>query len=456
MSRAVLAIALFACSKKEPPPAALPAEQPLTGVPSIKRAIESGRLTGPGLEISAKPLPAPTTPGPVYLAVKDLPGVVKIDGGKATRISLPGITYASSLAVDGEQLYLTADKQLYKVTGETLEKLGTPSPEHLGTIVVAPDHVIWGRALGKIYRFDKDKWTAADVKDDTPQAIGFDGAGHVFVHGVRGLYVLDGGSWKTMVDYTQISEEQKYNTPCLTVPAVSPSGELWIASCGDLLRVANGKATFTEIQSGLLRGRFVGDKYFGLAWNKEGLSRLSADGKREAYTESAASSARRAIDGRGRLWSTSDKDGLEVIAPDGKISKYPVGSIAEINGDVVDLVIAETGPDELPAAGAEAARGTISGKVVTNKVPVADANVELCNDPDQSFKKSPCTNKPDRVTGKTDKDGVFKIEAVLRTYRVVVEVGGKWFTPAYGDKGCNDLKPGDVCFMGEMDTARSY
>lgn len=439
---------LAGCGKDAPPtPSGPPPEEPLDSRDRYVTAIETGkRLTGPGLAIAAKPLPA-TAPGPAYLRLTGA-AVVKLDQGKATRIELPGLRTISALAADGDDLYVAEGGQLYRKRGDTLDKLAK-ADDVIAGLVVGPDHRVWARASRAVYRLDKDRWTRFEDVGVIGN-FGVDGGGRLLVDGA-GVFAVD-SKLEPIIDFRAVSNEQRERAPCLSVPAISPSGELWIGACSHVIRIAKGKAKFHELaEPGTIGGRFVGDKFYGMAWLKPGLIRVALDGKLEAHEKTEFFP--KAIDGRGRMWSVSNTKGIEVRTLGSKPIVLPIGSVPEINADVISIHIVGSGPDELPGVTGEVSRGTIAGTVKSGGVPVANAAVELCSQPRQEFeiKKTPCSDAPERVTGKTDANGRFAIEAVLRSYQVVVQVEFRWFALPRWEKGCGGLAPGEVCDMGVLE-----
>lgn len=448
MRLSVLAILASCGSKDAPVPSGPPPEEPLGTIYRYISAIEEGkRITGPGLAIEAKPLPT-AVPGPAYLQLKDN-AVIKLDQGKATRVALEGVRNITAIAADGDDLYIADGAQLLRKRGDAVDTLAK-AEEMLHGLVVSPDHTVWARSTSAIYRLDHPRWTKVHVGDAYVSDLGFDGAGRLYFSSAEGLFVID-GTLKPLIDFRAVSKEQRERAPCLSVPAINSRGELWIGACGYVIRVTKGKAKFHELASGgTVGGRFVGDKFYGRSWIKPGLLRVALDGKVEAHEESAF--APETIDGRGRLWSTSGTKGIEVRTLGSKPVTLPIGSIPEINSDVLEIVVVGSGPDELPAVTGELFRGTIAGKVMRAGTAIADANVELCSQPAQELdaKRTPCTGAPERVTGKTDSTGRFAIEGVLRSYRVVVEVEHQWFALPIWEKGCVNLTPGAVCDMGVL------
>ncbi|MBA3462794.1 MAG: hypothetical protein H0T46_22750 [Deltaproteobacteria bacterium] len=423
----------------------------------VLAALRTAETSGLMVPVVAVPEPAFAL-GPAYIWVNKV-GLVTIDGDAVTLTRFPDARVRRlTLASDGS--LLVAGAKLQRVRGDQLEDLaGKGGPLYVSELAVAPDGTIWAGSVNGVWKLSGTTWEAAPPLG-TPEhmeSLDFDGSGRLFVTRMHSILVLDNKRWKPIVDTDELAKRIGTGAPRWTQTIVSPTGELWLLGCTYLVRVAtDGKVTAELVpKDGLARGRFVAGELHGVGClGGDTLVRTNADG---VLTFTPTKTPARAkvgpvIDARGRLWATDPTKGIAIVNPDGSATTYPPGSIPAISGDVTAILVVGAGPDKLPI-GIEISRGTITGTVHDRGVPVAGAAVEICRYPSGASKTTPCARSSDVVRGETDDNGVFRIAAALKTYRVAIKVNDRWYR--LREKECTGIAPDGECSIGVVDPIRS-
>jgi hypothetical protein len=416
---------------------------------------------GPGLAVAFKPLPeGATVAGPAYFWVQKV-GLVAIDGGAVKVVVRDPDSHVYRMAITPDGVPVIANDHPRWLRDGKFVEIAKDGPLLVDTFDVAPDGVVWTEYNGELSHVENGAWVKSPVLEisESPMSLDFDAVGHVILTTFDTVSVLDGGQWKRILDGRKRRVKDKIGYPNWSQAVVAPNGELWLLGCSYLVRIANGKPIAMKVPDpGIQRGRFIAGVLVGIGCDDKSVVRMkpgaeikieTAPMKTKVHTNVLRDAQE--IDARGRIWTSSSLEGLAVVDADGAATTYAPGSIAEISGDVEAVGIAGGGPEKLPAGSGEAARGTISGTVLDHGKPVARDSVELCRFPEHRFTASPCELASDRVNGRTDEKGVFKIEAPLKTFRVVARVNGNWYT--LFETECGGIAPGGDCPIGVMDTA---
>ena len=159
-----------------------------------------------------------------------------------------------------------------------------------------------------------------------------------------------------------------------------------------------------------------------------------------------------AVDGSGRTWLRTD-NGVVILDGDGKLAQqWKPGTVPGITGKVETIAVTGNGPT-LPTL-TDAARGTVTGKVVSKGKPVAGAAIEICTSPAAFLmtEKTPCTGQSVAFSGVTAADGSFKIANVpVGSYGFAVKPKRTWFVSSWGlEECCTSLENGQTYDIGSI------
>jgi hypothetical protein len=441
-------------------------DQPREPAPTAKVAAAPAgpSATAPTETVAAPEPPAAAPPaaqpikgaGPVYLGVSGT-GLVRIEGGKAKTL-IEHKYPINDIVVDHRGVvYAAAIGGAWSIAGDKVTEL--PKIRHVDDhkhLAVAPNGDLWTLDGDGAHRWDRTKWEAMPntiFKDALLSDITVDRAGRVWVATTHDLWRYDGTAWIKLDHRFTGTKEPYFDTV-----VAGPTGEVYV-SC--------------------IRGVFVSE---GEIWRKlkvgGGLSideiavgadgRIAASGSvmdvaigtsselRAVPIKKAGAKVRQAdvmaVDGSGRTWLRTD-NGVVILDGDGKlVQQWAPGTVAGLTGKVEAIAVAGNGPS-LPKLTA-AARGTVTGKVVSRGKPVAGAAIEICTSPASLMliEKTPCTGSAVSFTGVTAADGTFKIADVpVGSYGFAVKPKRTWFVSTWGlEECCTSLENGQVYDIGSI------
>lgn len=452
-----VAALLAGCGKKGPSDPA--AEERARDRQIIRDLLEAGRYLEDGRTAAVQPLlPKPEQPGPAYLWI-DHVGLVTIDAGKAELVRYPDPAssrfqvFVKAMVIDGVDPLILGDAGVVRIRAGVRQELGKPEDLlGLSLLALAPDGAIWVGNDQHVARWKDGAWKTEPVEVPDLAAIDFDGAGHVFATGRDEVWVRDGSAWKPIVRTGKLTEANG-RKPSWQQTLVSPTGELWVLSCDQLMRIAAGKVTVQDLPDpGFSQGRFVGDSLVGISCFTSSVVSIAPSG---VLTELPPSAARvegytRAVDGSGRAWIALRSERVAVRDATGTI-EWPAGSIPAISGDVAAIAVVGKGPRDLPTV-VKDVRATITGRVLRDGQPVPGASIELCRRPVLP-EPTPCAKAPERLVGDTDATGAFHIRAPLRSLRVAAKVAGNWYTLLNHE--CTGLAPDATCEIGTLELSKA-
>jgi sugar lactone lactonase YvrE len=456
----VLLACLVACGKSDEPPAPKTKQAAPSPAPKTVEAT-SGEAAAP--EPAEQPnlvQPSAAAAGAAYLGVSGT-GLVRVAGGK-TKTLIEHRFPINDIAIDSRGVvYAAAIGGAWSISGDkvtTLPEIG--SSTYFNHLAVAPNGDLWALDHKTAYRWDRKAWMAVPKETFEGQlmsGIAVDRAGRVWVATSDHLWRFDGGTWSKLDrKFTGTTE------PYFRAIVAGPNGEVY-ASC--------------------IKGVFA---YKDDAWNKVSIAgrdsylsidelAVGADGRivasgdvldvairtpdgelRRVALKKNGAKVRQAdvmdVDGAHRVWLRTD-NGVVILDGDGKlVQHWTPGTVPGVTGKIETIAVAGNGPTlpELTAA----ARGTVTGKVVSKGKPVAGATIEICTSPAQlvMFEKTPCTGSAVSFTGVTGADGSFKIADVpVGSYGFAVKPKRTWFVSSGGlEECCTTMENGQVYDIGSI------
>lgn len=411
---------------------------------------------------AAKPvaaLPAPGEAGPAYFAIDDK-GVFMLDGGTFTQVKKGPKKLVKQMAIggDGKPYMLTYDG-IMVLDGATAKVVGKTSYKKTGSVdafAVTPEGEIWTAGYKGVGHLVGKKWAVEEktvLGDDVTllKGIAVDKDGRVWVASSNKLHFKDkdAAEWKD-ADLSKATERK----PFFDGIAVDPAGALMASASSSVLKIEGPTAiSAVELPSGVISSfGLLGYAPNGIGAIKTGvktLARLEPGGGTTSYDRGDDFQGTRVValspDGQGRLWVGSDI-GVSVIGPGDARATWLMGSVPEIAGKVKGILVVGAGPD-LPEVGEQKKASEVTGIILLDGAPLADAAIEICPEPSSLIKTSPCEDSPIKFAGKTDAAGKFTFADVpLGAYGVGVKAGEKWkitFSGEYGAK-MKEGKPFDI------------
>ncbi|MBT9559460.1 MAG: hypothetical protein IV100_25750 [Myxococcales bacterium] len=417
----------------------------------------------PVAEAAAPEAPAVPTAsaGPAYFAV-DKRGIVRMDetGFKVIPGSPDNLLKGMQLGPDGA-LYVIGFETVYRLEGEKMKAVAKGGYKSLGSspdqLAIAPNGHIWVGTFKGVALWDGNEWQ----KEDKTTLPGFDGmmeafvvdkAGRPWLGASKSLLVKDGAAWRAV-------DLSKSKARMLWVKDVqlSPEGVVHVLF-GDALFALGDGDTFTKVKVNardypqLSKVRFASNGDIGIV-DYEHVHHVTG-GKTKSYSADKgedfnADRITAAVpDASGRLWVGSAV-GVTVFGPGDAKTDWPSGSVPELIGSVVDIVVAGAGPAKL-AEGGPIAKGGLTGKLLKDGEAMAGVEVELCTNPSSYFKKTPCHDAPVKFAVTTDAGGVWTVNDMpLGNYGIAVKDTDGWRVTLMNDLG-DGMKEGKVYDTGSL------
>lgn len=347
-----------------------------------------------------------------------------------------------------------------------------------------------------VHVFNGRKWAEYKLKGVTgPSGIACDAKGNVWVSHYKGVSQFDGKKWTTH-PASKLATGAAASDLVRDV-AVAPNGTVWVATSNSIASY-NGK-TWTVYQE----GKGFAKKYFfdKIALDAEGYPRAAASGGVLAfdgkawdliensdlvtsqtilvdadgrilvgtygglflYEDGAWSKIENeelegrvirslAADEQGRLWVGTNY-GLHILEDDSWTHYYMHNS--DLASNEIYVILTQGNGPELPKPVSKKP-GSISGSLVRNNKPLANAKVEVCVKPlGFSYKgDTPCSDQPFFKGALTDKAGKFKIaDLPVGNYVLTVESApGKWaqLTTSFGATEFVPVAAGKDTTVGEL------
>jgi hypothetical protein len=461
---------VLACDRGEPPaPETRTEAPPPAPVADVKAAPEvpptpPTPATPPAPAVPATPPGPAGPPGPAYFAVDDQ-GIVRLDGGKFTRLAGGPKQLIKGMQVGGDgALWVVGYEDVLRLEGDRFRRVARAGFDELGAsiddIAVTPGGEVWAATFKGVARWDGKAWKVEDKavlgeRDALLRGVALDRAGDPWVATTHRLHVRTGGAWKA-VDLGPLAAGRELFFEGVRA---APDGTVLALASTTLLRLGPGPA---QVAAVAVPGQSV-SSFGALAVSSNGAVALKnyddvvvipAGGEPRVY-ESRDEKHLRAdniravgVDDTGRAWVGSDL-GVSVVGPGEARTEWPGGSVPELVGSVVGIVVVGSGPASLPASGA-VRKGGLTGKVVRDGSPLAQVPVELCPSPAMIFSESPCADAPVKFVGTTDDRGNWTFQDVpIGSYGVAVKPGDKWQI-TFGGRVGEGMKEGKVYDTGTL------
>ena len=383
-------------------------------------------------------------------------GIAKLDDSGWSMLFEDSVTIVSSMffGPDGTP-YVLKLEGLFAIRDSKLEQIVEfdRSFSSASSMAVAKDGSFWAPGFEGVGLYRDGKWTMLnneeiDSKVHTFLSVTIGADGIPWFHSATdyGFYYRQGESWKK-ADLSAFDSHHLFGGPL-----ASPSGEVYASTGQELARLQPGGIEKITIDStGNLRGHNA-----HMAYGPDGSILLAStacdlavvhpdrpDQVRQINGDSydCTHLTSSGLDGQGRAW-VSSREGLSVVAADGTVTEYPMGSVPELIGLSTHMMVVGAGPKRLPKAG-PVQTGPITGKVLLDRQPVAGAEIEMCTSPEVRAATSPCANARVKFAGTTNDKGEFTFDQVpLGDFNIAVkfDIGWRFAKPAsHADK----RKPGE-------------
>jgi hypothetical protein len=153
------------------------------------------------------------------------------------------------------------------------------------------------------------------------------------------------------------------------------------------------------------------------------------------------------VDGQGRRWVATDA-GVAVLAADGKpLYRWPLGTLP---ATVRSIHVLGAGP-ELPSDEEPIAKAPVQGIMMLRGEVAAGVSIVMCNSPSLVYSGSnPCSGRPVSYQAKTDADGTFRFDDVLRGDYGLTYKDARGWVIASSSTCCRDLEDGQTVNLGEL------
>lgn len=329
------------------------------------------------------------------LLVAHTMGVHMFNGKKWAEYKLKGVTRPTGIACDAKgNIWLSHYKGVSQFNGKTWTTYpatrlatGTAASDLVKDIAVAPNGTVWVATSNSIASYNGKAWTVyQEGKGFTRKyffdKITIDAEGYPWAAVSAGVLAFDGKAW-------DLIENRDLITPQTML--VDADGRILVGTYSGLFLYEDG--AWSKIEDEELEGRLIRSL---------------------------------AVDEQGRLWIGTDY-GLHIVEDDMWTHYYMHNSDLASN-DIRVILMQGNGP-ELPKLVSKKP-GSISGSLVKDKKPLANAKVEVCVKlPGFSYKgDTPCSEQPFFKGALTDKAGKFKIaDLPVGNYVLTVESApGKW------------------------------
>ncbi len=384
------------------------------------------------------PPPASGGSGVAYFSVNGK-GIAKLDaGGWSMAIDDKRAFYNGMFADAAGNVYVVDFQAIKKLEGDKLTevaKFDFNSFSGAGYVTANKDaSKFYASSFNKYGEYEGGKWTVTEPKTiaeglDSLTGVALAGDGTVWVSGNKALHYNKAGTWAAL-DLSSMGEHFYFSKL-----STSPTGDVFVTDNAKLYKLSPEKIDAIEYKA---EGNWA-NYGFALAFNSKGhalsagmncdLVRLDPANPGEQWTVAkksydCLSLQSAALDDQDRVW-VSSREGLSVVGADKTATEYPSGSVLELVGNTVnDIIVVGDGPS-LPAPG-PAKTGSVTGKVLLEGTPVANAKLEMCASPSYGGSQ-PCFDSKVKFAGTTNDKGEFTFDNVpLGSYNVAVELEGKW------------------------------
>lgn len=441
--------------------AAAAAEHAVTDKAADDKAA-ADKTAEPAPTLAAVAPPTPGAPGPAYFAVDKL-GVVRLDGGKFTVLADSPTSLVKGLQIGGDGRVWVADSRgLMRLEGDTFKKAITADYGALGGSIdqfaVLADGQVWATTYTNVFHHDGKAWSTEEkatigAGDDPLKSIAVDAAGKVWVTSIHKVHVRDGGAWKT-IDLGKAGR----GTLFFYDIALGPEGSVYALHTAALLQIGPALDKVEKVKLGrssMTYRSLSQSTNLGLAVvDIDAVSVVPTGGAPRTYSPRDSKflkSARFdavATDDSGRVWASTEA-GVVILGPGDAKTEWLAGSMPELSGEIRSILVVGSGPTELPGAGA-VRKGGLTGKLLRDGSPLANAAVELCPSPSFIYSKTPCADGAVKFSTKSDDSGVWTVpEVPLGTYGIAVKTDGKWQI-TMGSRMGDGMKEGQVYDTGSL------
>jgi len=441
------------------PPADSPArsDAPADG-PKAQVALPSVDELPPPAAEDADPTPpeGAADEGPAYFAVRER-GLVRLAAGKFSIVeNSPKLLFRDLHIESDGKLYLLGSDGIMRIDGATAVMVAETSYETTGSVdafAKGPDATLWAVGYKGISSHDGDVWHTEDksVLGDSVtllKGVVVDASGRVWIASSNKIHTRQDGKWVD-VDVSKVSP----TTPFFDQLSRGPGGETYALASSQLIRLTDPKHV-KEVDLKIKGFASLGYLAFGanghmaLRSGVDQVMLVDAGATWKAGTDFAANQIHGVgVDGRGRVWVTSDI-GISILGPGDAITEWNSGSVLELAGKVEQIVPMGQGP-ALPHVG-EAKTSGLKGVILADGKGLGEAELELCPSPNMMFETSPCDKSPIKFAGKTDGAGAFEFGDVpIGAYGIAVKVGGKWQLTVSSNFGAK-MKEGLVYDLGAI------
>lgn len=413
--------------------------------------------------VVSAPIPGADEPGPVYFVI-NTKGVAKLDHSGVTLVlDKPERRLQDLLLGPDGGVYLLDAHSLRKLEGDRVSEVarfGLDEVAPVDSLAIAPDGTIWVTGSSGVGYWAGGEWRISSRRSlglDFSAALAIAADGTVWVHDANQLLRRPLGS-NAWID----AELDSLGSGRLLLNLrAAPGGSVVGTDGARLIRLGTPEHELIPLDAGERAAytaelSIAADGTIALASRRCAVVRLAPDLAGEPWRFAASDYAcvtleAMAVDAQQRIWVAS-REGLSVIDRAGEVVEYPAGSLPALAGRVSRMLAVGRGPS-LPAV-AEPARAAITGRIVIEGEPLANAPIELCPTAELRGDGSPCAGAKLRMLGTTDAGGGFRFEAApIGDYSFAVEVEGQWrwiTPPSFAAR----LVAGEVFDMGSLPLAR--
>ncbi len=453
MRRSILALAVLslafgaACRKRRPPPPMPVRTAPFTSTSGATGATTTRQDAGGGSSGDSTAKIAYATaadaPGPAILTT--LKGSFVLESGVLTRVS--DESFDGVVVSPAGVAYLNGPASASILDGHSARR--TPFKR----VARGRDGAMWGLTYGAVKPVVDDGGNAAgdEIKLDsamlpTRLAVGADG--DPVVANREAVFLRSEGAWKKIAIGTLI-------------PGAYAVTDLF-AFRDDVFACSSDRCRGVSAKGASLPAAYAG------SFSSESISHVSASGDLivvdtgqwhfvPAQGSPSSGSAAAAIagartvrsaasDGQGRKWIATDA-GTAVLSREGKaLYRWPLGTLET---RIRKLMVIGAGPT-LPDTEAPVAKAPVQGTLVIAGSAAATTPIVACPEPKMFYTGGhPCAGQAGSYQTKTDTNGVFRFEDVLRgDYGFSYKDKKGWVL--MGAPCCSQLQNGETVDVGEI------
>lgn len=159
------------------------------------------------------------------------------------------------------------------------------------------------------------------------------------------------------------------------------------------------------------------------------------------------------VDSSGRVYIGA-RSGLFVIASDGKVTSWKLGSVPLMATGPKAILAVGAGPETLPGK-KEVKYGAVTGKLSKRQKPLGDVTIEICTNTSSLLRagETPCSSASWKTSGKTASDGGFSFNKVpigKLQFAYLPKGSAKWVL-VLGFDCCANLQEGKTIDVGSLD-----